>query len=209
MIASSSVIGLLLEVQQDALAQIAKSEKPQVQLRLELLGSKSELAKITKQIRLIPEGDRAQVGMVVTEVKQSIESALNSRSGQTPNGQESQNPTMETFDITMPGELPPMGHLHIVTQAINEITRIFERIGFTRVRHPEVDWDWYPFEALNMPPNHPARDEWETFFIESQKSKVKKVVLTPHTSNGQVREMEKGMRNVLYRKSKCKRQKSK
>ncbi|MEK7533611.1 MAG: phenylalanine--tRNA ligase subunit alpha, partial [Patescibacteria group bacterium] len=92
---------------------------------------------------------------------------------------------------------PTEGHLHIVTQAITEITRIFERIGFARVRHPEVDWDYYAFESLNMPANHPARDEWETFFIEypgkpGRDPHKQKIVLTPHTSNGQVREMEKG-----------------
>ena len=93
----------------------------------------------------------------------------------------------------MPGIRPPEGHLHIVTQAIEEITRIFERISFIRVRHPEVDWDWYAFGALNMPANHPARDEWETFFLETRDKKqaTRKMVLTPHTSNGQVREMEK------------------
>ena len=117
-----------------------------------------------------------------------------------------------------------MGHLHIVTQAIMEITRIFEKIGFTRVRHPEVDWDWYPFESLNMPPNHPARDEWETFFIECQKSKVpakrdpasrdksqkfSNMVLTPHTSNGQVREMEKGKLPIrMINIAKCYRRQS-
>jgi phenylalanyl-tRNA synthetase alpha chain len=100
------------------------------------------------------------------------------------------------FDTSLPGVGPAVGHLHIVSQAITEITGIFERIGFTRVRHPEIDWDYYAFESLNMPASHPARDEWETFFIQSQKSKIKnqkfaKIVLTPHTSNGQVREMEK------------------
>jgi phenylalanyl-tRNA synthetase alpha chain len=104
--------------------------------------------------------------------------------------------------------------LHIVTQAIVEITRIFATIGFTRVRHPEVDWDYYPFESLNMPEDHPARDEWETFFIESQKSKVKsqkfsKMVLTHHTSNGQVREMEKGKLPIrMINIAKCYRRQS-
>jgi len=155
------------------------------------LGGKSELSKLTHQIRLVPSADRGQVGTVVNDVKKSILNAINKK------GTGNRGQGTETFDPTMPGIRPPEGHLHIVTQAIEEITRIFERISFTRVRHPEADWDYYAFEALNMPANHPARDEWETFFIESQKSKVKsqkfsKIVLTPHTSNGQVREMEKG-----------------
>jgi phenylalanyl-tRNA synthetase alpha chain len=75
---------------------------------------------------------------------------------------------------------------------MEEITRIFERIGFTRVRYPEVEWEWYSFEGLNMPKNHPARDDFETFFIDfPQSQKYGKVVLSPHTSSGQVREMER------------------
>ncbi|MBI2404873.1 phenylalanine--tRNA ligase subunit alpha [Candidatus Gottesmanbacteria bacterium] len=201
-IATPNFIGLLLEVEQDAMAAIEASEKPIDQLRIELLGGKSELARLTKQIRRVPEQDRAQVGTVVNQVKQKIENALSEKTINTPQG------ATEPIDVTAPGTLPPVGHLHIVTQAVSEITRIFERIGFTRVRHPEVDWDWYAFESLNMPPNHPARDEWETFFIKypevsSQNTleviqlhtsgkKYKTIVLTPHTSNGQVREMEKG-----------------
>ncbi len=184
-IPTPNFIGMLLECQQDALDAIADGEKSAERLRLELLGSKSELAKLTKQIRLVPAVDRAQAGTVVNQVKQTILQALAAR------GTTQGTKTILSFDPTMPGIEPPAGHLHIVTQAIDEITRIFERISFTRVRHPEVDWDWYAFGALNMPVNHPARDEWETFFIDYKDKKENKMVLTPHTSNGQVREMEK------------------
>lgn len=191
LIPTPNFIGMLLECQQDALDAIATGEKPAERLRLELLGSKSELAKLTKQIRLVPSVDRAQVGTVVNQVKQTILQALAARGTTQPAR------TALSFDPTMPGIEPPQGHLHIVTQAIEEITRIFERISFTRVRHPEVDWDWYAFGALNMPANHPARDEWETFFIDypgvpGRDPHKQTIVLTPHTSNGQVREMEKG-----------------
>ncbi|MBI4457432.1 phenylalanine--tRNA ligase subunit alpha, partial [Candidatus Uhrbacteria bacterium] len=99
----------------------------------------------------------------------------------------------EWIDVTLPGVRPPEGHLHLTNQAIREVTGIFEKIGFQRVRHPEVDGDWYAFESLNMPPDHPARDEWETFFVDSPAhAKLGRLVLTPHTSSGQVREMEKG-----------------
>ncbi|MCL5970351.1 MAG: phenylalanine--tRNA ligase subunit alpha, partial [Patescibacteria group bacterium] len=88
--------------------------------------------------------------------------------------------------------LPALGHLHLVTQAIDEITGIFEHIGFTRVRYPEIEWDWYSFTALNFPPNHPARDDWETFFIKHNPNpKYGSMLLTPHTSSGQIREMER------------------
>ncbi|MBI5449712.1 phenylalanine--tRNA ligase subunit alpha [Candidatus Gottesmanbacteria bacterium] len=210
-ITTPNFIGLLLEVQQDALHSLRAKEKPMDQLRMELLGNKSELAKLTRQIRLIPVADRGQVGAVVNDVKQSIEKELQNLQ---PADSYKQSVNNEWFDATAPGTRPPEGHLHIVSQAISEITRIFERIGFTRVRHPEVDWDYYAFESLNMPPHHPARDEWETFFIESKKTKDKRqrfsqIVLTPHTSNGQVREMEKGKLPIrMINIAKCYRRQS-
>ncbi len=220
-IAAAQFIGLLLDTQRDAKEVISSSDKSTEELRLLLLGPKSELGRLTKQIRQVPVSDRANVGVVVNEVKQSIEQALqNQRSASSSQLSASTDWT----DVTIPGLRPPEGHLHIVSQAISEITRIFERIGFTRVRHPEVDWDYYAFEALNMPPHHPARDEWETFFVESQKSKVSakggpasgwksqkfsQIVLTPHTSNGQVREMEKGKLPIrMINIAKCYRRQS-
>lgn len=88
------------------------------------------------------------------------------------------------FDVTIPGIMPPIGHLHLVTQAIKEITDIFTKAGFVRRRYPEIDTDWYAAEGLNIPKDHPARDDQETFYIQDN------IVLTPHTSNGQLREME-------------------
>lgn len=198
-ISASNLISLLIQTQEEALARI-KNGGDAEQLRLQLLGSKSDLARLTRQINLVPKEERSKIGPVVTEVKKSIETALHHITNY-------QLPITSSnwVDVTAPGIRPPEGHLHIVTQAIMEITRIFERIGFTRVRHPEVDWDYYAFESLNMPANHPARDEWETFFIQGTgdrgqgsrstpgvEAKRGKIVLTPHTSNGQVREMEKG-----------------
>lgn len=88
------------------------------------------------------------------------------------------------FDVTIPGLLPPTGHLHLITRAIKDIEDIFTQIGFVRRRYPEVETDWYAAEGLNIPKDHPARDDQETFYIDSD------IVLTAHTSNGQLREME-------------------
>lgn len=199
-ISATNLISLLIQAQEEALSLIKSGGKSEEELRMLLLGSKSDLARLTKQIGLVPKEERSKIGPVVSEVKKSIEEAL----GRVTRS-ESRGLGKEWIDVTAPGVRPPEGHLHIVTQAIMEITRIFERIGFTRVRHPEVDWDYYAFESLNMPADHPARDEWETFFIQRTgdrgqgsrstpgvEARRKKIVLTPHTSNGQVREMEKG-----------------
>jgi phenylalanyl-tRNA synthetase alpha chain len=128
------------------------------------------------------------LGQLINETKKNIEEALR----QLQNKLSKKKPQENLFDITAPGIKPPEGHLHLVTEAIREITSIFTSLGFHRARYPEVEWDWYAFGGLNFPDNHPARDEWETFFIEDLESeKYGKGVLTPHTSSGQLREMEK------------------
>lgn len=191
-IAKDQLIRLLLTLQEDAVSAIGESAETLDALRLTWLGRNSEFIKLASSMRSVNPDDKQPIGAVLNGVKKSIESALNEKQQALNQNTASSS---DWFDTTIPGEKPPQGHLHIVTQAIEEITDIFNRLGFTRVRHPEVDWDWYAFTSLNMPAHHPARDEWETFFIEGQKKngKFNKIVLTPHTSNGQVREMEKGI----------------
>ncbi|MFZ2206879.1 MAG: phenylalanine--tRNA ligase subunit alpha [Microgenomates group bacterium] len=99
---------------------------------------------------------------------------------------------MTVVDITLPPQLDEPGSLHPITIAVNEITGIFNKIGFIRMSYPEVDWEHYAFEVLNMPKTHAARDDFETTFLSgSPDREMGKMVLTPHTSNGQVREMER------------------
>lgn len=151
------------------------------------LGKKGLVNQLASHLRSLNPDDRKQAGKLLNELKSSIENRL--CEFQTTF---SKNAKDEWIDLTAPGIKPSIGHIHPVTQAIEEITRIFENIGFTRVRYPEVDWDHYVFEALNMPKNHPARDEWETFFVNNpEHPQLGKMVLTTHTSNGQVREMER------------------
>ena len=154
-------------------------------IRINYLGKNGILTQITKDFKDLNIEEKADIGRIFSEAKVAIAEAIAFKS-------QIQNPKSKNIDESLPGKLPPIGHLHPVTQAIEEISNIFEKIGFVRVRYPEVDWDWYAFEALNMPKTHPARDDWETFFVESpENKKYGKLVLTPHTSNGQVREMER------------------
>lgn len=96
------------------------------------------------------------------------------------------------IDVTLPGREFPHGSLHLTTYAIEEISSLFERIGFIRMSYPEVEWEYFSFESLNMPADHPARDDFETFFIDTPKHpEWGKMVLTPHTSSGQHREMKR------------------
>ncbi len=98
----------------------------------------------------------------------------------------------EWIDVTEPGMAAPAGHKHPTNAAIEEMSLIFERVGFRRARYEEAEFDHYAFEALNMPKDHPARDDWETFFLDAPENKKwGKMVMTPHTSNAQIREMER------------------
>ena len=156
-------------------------------LRISYLGRQGHLNQITSQIKDAQPEKRALLGQLINDAKRAIEETLTSKRNELhKTGNE------EWFDSTIPGIKPTTGHLHLVTQAIGEIAKTFEQIGFVRVRYPEVDWDWYAFTSLNMPTEHPARDEWETFFVDAPtNTKYGQIVLTPHTSNGQVREMER------------------
>lgn len=165
-------------------------------LRIEFLGRKGKVAQLMKQLPSLAEDARKEAGQVANDVKKTIEGAFSDMQKQLQQQEQADAQQQEWIDITEPGIAPGQGHIHIVNQAIEDFADIFKQLGFVRVRHPEVEWDYYAFEALNMPKNHPARDEWETFFIADgenvQTGDKGKMVLTPHTSNGQVREMEKG-----------------
>lgn len=154
-------------------------------LRAKYLGKKGLFNDLARVLGELEPADRPEAGKILNSFKSELENAVEAQASSQPSA-------AGWVDLTLPGIQPQVGHMHPISIAIEEITEIFEKIGFTRVRYPEVDWDWYVFEALNMPQNHPARDEWETFFVDAPAHPEKgKVVLTTHTSNGQVREMER------------------
>lgn len=176
----------IMSVKNQAIAQItgATDAGELEQIRIDLLGRNGKITSLIKGIKDIDPSQRQQVGILINETKATIENLLLEQKNSFKES------AREWFDPTIPGIKPEVGHRHLVTQAINEITKVFEGIGFERLRYPEVEWDFYAFEGLNMPKGHPARDEWETFFVDApENSKYGKIVLTPHTSNGQVREM--------------------
>lgn len=184
----------LMQIKNSALSMIidATDKKELEEIKLQFLGRSGRLTLTLKEITKVPMEKRSAVGQLANDVKKVIEETLRLTQGKLL-GQESQL-RKEKIDVTNPGIKPQIGHLHLITQAIDEITSIFEKIGYNRVRYPEVDWDYYAFTTLNFPKNHPARDDWETFFIkENEDPKMGRMLLTPHTSSGQVREMEKGI----------------
>lgn len=157
------------------------------EIEIKLLGRNGEVNRLLSEIKNIPNQEKREYGQKVNSLKDTINQLILSRKKQLEN-----NKKEEFFDKTLPGETYPKGSIHIVSYAIEEITKIFEKIGFIRVSYPEVDFEYGAFESLNMPANHPARDDVETSFIDTPShSKLGKMVLTPHTSNGQNREMKR------------------
>lgn len=178
----------IMNLKNSAVAQIIEIKDPAEieDLRIAYFGKEGKITHLTKNLKGLGGEDRKNIGALLNETKTTIEKLI----------AEQKNKFKETsrvwFDPTIPGIKQNEGHLHVVTQAIDEISGVFEKIGFTRVRYPEVDWDWYAFGSLNFPKDHPARDDWETFFVDTKPdSKFGPMILTPHTSSGQVREMER------------------
>ena len=167
----------------------AKDKDELEEIRVNYLGRKGEITQLIKELPSLEVDERKEVGILVNEIKQIIQNSIEEQLAKISH--QSIGKKEKSIDVTAPGKKPKFGHLHVISQAAQEITNIFEKIGFTLVNYPEVEWDWYAFEGLNMPPDHPARDEWETFFIKNLKNKkYGQAVLTPHTSSGQLREMK-------------------
>ncbi len=180
----------LIRIKNTALSMILSTTDPMEleEIKLQFLGRSGKLTVAMKELPKIDPSKRKEVGILANEVKETIENALGEKTHETKTKIVREH--IEKLDVTNPGIRPTLGHLHLVTQAITEITDIFERIGFSRVRYPEIEWDWYAFGALNFPEGHPARDDWETFFIDQDPSKkYGPMLLTPHTSSGQIREL--------------------
>ncbi len=184
----------LIAIKNNAISLILETKSPKEleEIRIQFLGRNGEVTQLLKELRNVAKEDRPKIGSLTNEVKNIIEDTIRTRLASLNKTSSQVRPN---FDVTEPVNETDkqLGHLHLVTQTIREITAIFSEIGFTRVRYPEIEWDWYAFTSLNFPQNHPARDDWETFFIEQNPDPKKgPVLLTPHTSSGQVREMEKG-----------------
>ena len=182
----------LIDIKNTAISFILEAEDLESleETKLQFLGRNGKLTLAIKNITKVPPEKRKEFGILANEVKQTIEDELETQKSRLKSQKITKS--VEKIDVTNPGIKPPLGHLHLVTQAIEEITDIFGKIGFERVRYPEVEWDWYAFEALNFHADHPARDDWETFFIKGEPDpKRGPMLLTPHTSSGQIREMER------------------
>ena len=156
-------------------------------LEIKFLGRHGRINELLKKINQIPKSERKQYGKNINRLKEEIKKLIEKKRQALKNAQK-----QEFFDPTLPGRSYPKGSLHPLTYIIEEIADIFSSLGFVRVSYPEVEWEYFAFEALNMPKNHPARDDFETFFIDyPSHPRYGRMVLSPHTSSGQNREMKR------------------
>ena len=152
--------------------------------RIQYLGRRGALSQVMRGIGKLPDDQRPQVGQVSNEVKTVLETAFEARTIMIKQNQLARSLRQDRVDVTLPGFPTNLGRLHPTTQILREIADIFADMGFQVFDSREVESDLYNFELLNIPPYHPARDMWDTFYINER------VVMRTHTSPGQIRAMQ-------------------
>lgn len=173
----------LQRLKSEALSGLEGIDQPEglEEFRVKYLGRKGLFAGVMKLLGQIDPAERPRLGQVANSVKQEVEAAFALRLAAL---EEASAPTAPVCDLSLPGRAIPLGRLHPVTQIMNEVCGIFEGLGFAVAEGPDVETDFYNFEALNIPPHHPARDMHDTFYVSES------VLLRTHTSNMQIRTME-------------------
>jgi phenylalanyl-tRNA synthetase alpha chain len=176
----------LRRLEEEGLAELGASRgEAQVQaIRTKYLGRKGLLTQFLREMGKLPAEQRPILGQMANRVKSALEGVADQALEKEQQRQEAQRLLQERVDFSLPGRRPLRGSKHLITQVNEEIVEIFERLGFEVSEGPEVELDYYNFEALNFPKDHPARDMQDTFYISPN------VVLRTHTSPVQVRTME-------------------
>ncbi|RMG74735.1 MAG: phenylalanine--tRNA ligase subunit alpha [Nitrospirae bacterium] len=164
------------------------------QFRAKYLGKKGAVTELLKGLSALPKEERPEAGKRINELKGYIESELKSLEAELTKKQAERELLKDQLDITLPGRFVPPGSYHPVSQVLQEIIDIFVTMGFSVEEGPEVELDYYNFEALNIPKEHPARDMQDTFYVKTETRDeliISDVVLRTHTSPVQIRGMEK------------------
>jgi phenylalanyl-tRNA synthetase alpha chain len=167
-----------------AIAAVSGEEALQ-EIRVKFLGRKGELTALMKGLGALSSEERPLVGQLVNTVKEEVEACLENALKTTRETAKTQRLQSERIDVTLPGRSPANGTKHPITLVVEEVSEIFAGLGFSVAEGPEIEHDWYNFEALNFPPEHPARDMQDTFFVENN------LLLRTHTSPVQIRTMLK------------------
>lgn len=176
------------QIREQALAQIKNCELTEQlnEIRVSVLGKKGELTSVLKSMKDVAPEDRPKVGQWVNDTRAVIENALEESRTRMERALREAQMKAEVIDVTLPAKKAEIGHRHPNTIALEEVERIFIGMGYEVVEGPEVEKDYYNFEALNIPADHPAKDEQDTFYVNGD------ILLRTQTSGVQVHEMEKG-----------------
>jgi phenylalanyl-tRNA synthetase alpha chain len=180
---SLSLRDQLLELEKKALQELEAVKDPQglEQFRIAYLGKKGHITAVMKRLGGIPAEERPKVGELANRIKQVLAERFQEGKDRISSEKRREKPFL---DLTLPGREPARGHVHPITQVSKEICEIFVKMGFRVVEGPDVELDYYNFEALNIPKDHPARDMQDTFYVSQN------VVLRTHTSPMEIRVME-------------------
>lgn len=183
----------LIGIKNSALSLILEAKDPKEieELRIQFLGRSGKLTLLIKKLPKLPVSQRPEVGKLANEVKNTLEETLDNQDRVLRN-LITKN-LKEKIDVTMPGIKPEIGHLHPLTQVIYDVIDVFKSLGYQTADGPEIETDYYNFEALNIPKDHPARDTQQTFYLDTGNSKVNpgEIILRTQTSAMQGRIMEK------------------
>lgn len=176
----------LKSIRESALAAIesAQSVDAVEELRVRFLGKKGEVSAILKQLGQLSAEERPLIGQLANEVRADIEAAISSVKSKLEKAAQNEKLAKESLDITMPGKVDKQGGLHPINVVLEDMIDIFQSMGFDVVDGPEVETDYYNFEALNVPADHPARDMQDTFYLNEN------LLLRTQTSAAQIRTMK-------------------
>jgi len=177
----------LRDLQERALKEIAAAADPDAleQLQIQYLGKKGDLTAVLRGIGALPAEDRPRVGAVANEVGEAVKGALATRGAELHAVVQAQRLLAEKVDVTLPGRAIARGTLHPIPETIAAIAEVFAQFGFVIYEGPEVEDDLTNFQMLNIAPDHPARDLWDTLYVD-----IPGHLLRTHTSPGQIRVMQ-------------------
>ena len=176
---------LLEQIRQSAMEQLSRVDADLSEIRVKYLGKKGELTAVLRSMGSLSPEERPAFGQRANEVRAQIEAEIERRQTEMKSAMRDRALRAEKLDVTVPGEDVPFGHIHPLSRVQHEIEDIFIGMGYSIAEGPEVELDYYNFQALNIPPEHPARDTQDTFYITDN------VLLRSQTSPVQVHVMEK------------------
>lgn len=150
--------------------------------RVRYLGKSGEISRLSEGMRDVPKDDRPRLGKLLNELRQEVHASLDHKEQSLKSDADSRE--LLAIDVTLPGTRPEFGSIHPLTQLLDKAVKIFRRLGFALADGPDVETEWHCFDALNTPPDHPARNELDTFYLPDGR------LLRTHTSTVQIRVME-------------------